>query len=191
MQRTAKFIEAMAAYDNDRTDVARRLMEQAADQGDSVACFTVALWCRDGEGGPVDLKSSKKWMARFEAIAEDGDPEAQWDLGQCYRFGDLFRVDIKRANHWLERAAEAGYGDAQHHLAWYIETGQYNYPEDAEEAAVWYERALAQGHPQTLYMFALRKFENGQPTEEAIRLLALAVEKGFQPAADVLQSYRQ
>jgi TPR repeat protein len=190
MQRSAKFHEAMAAYENDRADLARRLMAEAAEEGDSVACFMLARWCRGGVGGPVDTKTSAAWMVRLEEMADGGDIDAQWVLGQSCRLGDLFPRSIERANYWLERAADAGHAEAQYRLASYMETAQYNYPEDPDEAALWYERAFAQDHPQALYRFALKKFRNGQPTEEAIALLRKAADKGFKPAEDVLHSYR-
>ena len=110
-------------------------------------------------------------------------------MGQNYRFANLLPLNIERANYWLERAAEGGYGEAQHHLAWYFETGQYDYPVDLATAQKWYQRAFEQEHPETLYLYAVRLFRDGQPTEEAIRLLRRAADKGFKQAEHVLQSY--
>lgn len=187
--RSHLFIEAMDAYDDGHPDVALQLMEKCANQGDPVACFTVALWYKSGEGSPVNLERSAYWLARLEDLAERGNPEAQWELGQHYRFANLFPMNIDRANFWLEEAANAGCGSAQHHLAWYLETGQYNYAVDPSNAALWYQRAFEQEHPETLYMFAVREFWGGKPTANAIRLLRRAAEKGFKQAADVLAAY--
>lgn len=189
--RSPLFLKAIDADDGDQSALALRLMEECADQDDPVACFTMALWYRDGERGPVNLELSAKWLARLEDLAEQGDPEAQWEVGQNYRFANLFPLNIERANYWLERAAEAGYAEAQHHLAWYFETGQYDYPVDATAAAIWYQRAFEQDHPETLYLFAVKQFHNGQPTEEAIELLRKAADKGFMQAVDVLHSCMQ
>jgi len=179
----------MAAYDSDNTKLALDLMEKCAEQGDPVACFLVALWYRDGEGTVVNIKRSVHWLARLERLADEGNAEAQWELGQHYRFGNLYPQEIHRANYWLERSAESGYAEAQHHLAWYFETGQYDYPVDRDAAETWYRCALMQEHPETMYLFACRKFCNGQPTEEAVMLLKKAAEKGFKQAAEVLRSY--
>ncbi len=187
MQRSAKFFEAMNAYDADKLECALLLMEECAEQGDPVACFTTALWYRNGEGAPINLKRSAYWLARLEKIAEAGNIEAEWELGQHYRFGNLFPLNIERANHWLEQAADGGCGEAQHHLAWFLETGQYGYPVDPSAAAMWYQRAFEQEHPETLYMFAIKQFRDGQPTEAAIKLLKKAAEKGFKQAAYALR----
>jgi uncharacterized protein len=176
----------MDAYDNDELEIAARLMEECAEQGDPVARFTMALWNRDGDGVPINLERSKHWLVLFEELAEQGNLEAQWELCQHYRFGNLFELNIERANYWLERAAEADYGEAQHHLAWYFESGQYGYPIDPQAAASWYQRAFEQECPETLYLFAMRQFLNGKPTEAALDLLRKAADKGFKQAAHVL-----
>jgi uncharacterized protein len=103
MQRSAKFLEAMDAYDDDQPELALCLMEECARQGDPLACFTTALWYRNGEGVPMNLERSTKWLARLEELAEQGNLEAQWDVGQNYRFANLLPLNIERANYWLER----------------------------------------------------------------------------------------
>lgn len=189
MNRSMKFLEAMAAYNSDDESQALRLMEECAEVGESAACFTMALWCAGKEGMPLDQARSSHWLARFEELAENGNLEAQWDLGQNLRYGNVVPRDIERANEWLERAAEGGYGEAQHQLAWYYETGQYDYPVDANEAAKWYQRAFEKEHPETLYLYAIRLFHEGQPTEDAIKLLRKAADKGFMQAEHMLRSY--
>jgi TPR repeat protein len=120
----------MNAYDSGYAEEALILMEACARNGDPVACYLAALWCSNGEGTRADEERAQHWMMHLEQIAHGGDLEAQWEIGQHYRFGDLFPLDLGRANYWLERAAEGGYGEAQHHLAWFYETGQYGYPVD-------------------------------------------------------------
>lgn len=190
MKRSAQFLEALAAYDSDNAPLALRLMEQCAEAGDPVACYTTALWCKNGDGTPADSKRCAYWLRRLEQLAEDGNLVAQYELSGMHRWGDLLPLNVELANHWLERAAEGGYGEAQHHLAWYYEYGQYDYPVDPEAAAMWYQRAFEQEHPETLYLFAVRQFIDGEPTEEAIRLLRKAADRGFKQAEHVLNSYR-
>jgi len=189
MGRSAQFLEAFDAYDSGDTERALRLMICCAEQGDPVACFTVALWYRDGEGVRTDIGSSQKWMGRLESLAKEGNIEGQWELGQHYRFGDLFPKDISLANYWLERAAEGGWADAQHHLAWYLETGQYGFPIDPKAAEEWYRRAFEQGHPETIYVYAMRAFHDGQPTPQALALLRSAAKKGLKQASEVLSAF--
>ena len=189
MSRSTQFSAAMRAYDEDRNEEALRLMEQCANSGDPVACYLVAYWYRNGEGATANLKRSAEWLHRLEGLAEGGNGEAQWEIGQHHRFGNLLELNIERANDWLERAAESGWGEAQHHLAWYLETGQYGYVQDKQAAEQWYQRAFQQEHPETLYTFALREFQGGKITEKAIALLRRAADKGFKQAEDVLREY--
>lgn len=189
MQRSAKFFQAMDAYDNDQPERALLLMEECAQEGDPVACFTAALWHENGEGTPANSTRRAYWMQRLVTLAEQGDLEAQWELSGKFRWGNLLPTSYERANYWLERSAEGGYGEAQHHLAWYYETGQYDYATDNIAAAKWYQRAFEQENPETLYLYAVRLFRDGQPTDEAIQLLKKAAEKGFKQAEYVLNSH--
>ena len=141
--------------------------------------------------GLPQARSTAKWIGCLEELAAQGNTEAQWELGQNHRFGNVVPLDVELANFWLERAAEGGWAEAQHHLGWYFETGQYNYPVDPESAETWYRRAFEQEHPETLYLYAIRAFRDGRPTEEAIRLLGKAAGKGFIDAEEVLKSYVQ
>ncbi len=178
-QRPAKFLEAFNAYNEGRFETALRLMEECASDGDPVACLAAAQWHGAGKEYPLNNKRSEYWLNKLEELAETGNPEAQWEFGQSYRFGNLLPLDIERANYWLERAANSGNADAQHHLAWYLEAGQYRFPIDVELAKKWYERAFAQDNPETLYLYAIRDFENGKPTAKSIQLLRKAAEAGF------------
>lgn len=189
MSRSEEFLSAMAAYDEGRNADALQLVERCALRGDPVACYLAALWHRNGEGTAVNEVQSERWMRELEKLAESDNAEAQWELCQYLRFGDVFPLDIKRANHWLERAAENGWGEAQHHLAWYLETGQYGYVQDRQASEGWYQRAFALGHPETIYAFALREFKDGKITEKAIALLKSAADKGFKQAAHVLSEH--
>ena len=147
MPRSEAFAAAMLAYDEGNEMGALELMEACAGQGDPVACYLAALWSLDSEGVPPDPERSRKWRQRLVASAESGHSEAQWELSCKYRWGNLFPADLQIANYWLERAAEGGWGEAQHHLAWYLETGQYGYAVDQSAAEAWYRRAFEQGHP--------------------------------------------
>ena len=190
MARSEKFAAAMEAYDEDRASDALRLMESCAADGDPVACYLAALWHRDGEGAAPDARKSEHWLKELMRLAQAGSVEAQWELSSNYRWGELLPVDLTEANHWLERAAENGWGAAQHHLAWYLETGQYGYAMNREASEMWYRRAFEQEHPETLYNFAMREFKGGRITEKAIALLTKAAGKGFKQAAHVLREHR-
>lgn len=183
------FVAAMDASDAGCQTEAVKLMERCAMTGEPVACYFMALWYRDGDGVPVDAAESQRWMSELVRIAKSGNAEAQWELGQFLRFGNVFTCNVVSANYWLEQAANNGCGEAQHHLAWYLEAGQYGYAMNIETAERWYQRAFAQGHPETLYLYALREFTNGEITSKARALLERAADNGFQQALHVLSKH--
>lgn len=191
MKRATKFLAAMEAYEADDEALALKLMEECARGNDPVACFTTALWYQEGVGASRSRERCQHWLDQLQAIATEGNTEAQWELGQHFRYGNLLPLDIDRANNLLELAAQGGCGEAQHHLAWYMETGQYGYLIDPVSAAAWYQRAFEQRHPETLYLYAAKLFCNGQPSEAAIKLLTEAAANGFKPALEILRTSTQ
>lgn len=190
MPRSETFRVAMQCYDDGKDQEAFELMEACAGNGDPVACYLAAWWSFNGEGVSPDIERSKKWFQSLVELADSGHPEAQWELSCKYRWGNLVPADVESANHWLECAAANGWGEAQHHLAYYLETGQYGYAVNREDAEEWYRRAFEQDNPETLYTFALREFKDGKLTEKAISLLTRASDKGFRQAAHVLREFR-
>jgi|GEM_PF-3589931 len=186
MGKSSKFLAAMDAYDADDAALSRHLMEECALSGEPDACFLMALWC--SEAMPPDQVNAHLWLSMFVELAENGNLDAAWNLGQSHRFGDLVQQDIALANYWLERAAKGGHAEAQHHLAWFYETGQYDYPLNQSLAEDWYRKAFEQGHPETLYEFAMRQYEDGKPNQTGLELLIAAANKGFKQAEHVLRA---
>src|SRR3954466_8335467 len=52
-------------------------------------------------------------VAIWRPIAERGDADAQFNLGQAYRLGRGVPIDLGAAQLWFERAASKGHVDAQ------------------------------------------------------------------------------
>lgn len=52
-------------------------------------------------------------VAIWKPLAEKGDPDAAFNLGQAYRLGKGVQLDLAQAQIWLERAARKGHVDAQ------------------------------------------------------------------------------
>ncbi len=185
------FDEAMSAYDDGLLLRAITLMEQCARSGDPVACFLVALWYREGSESKENLDASDAWLLRLRQLAVDGNAAAQWELGQHYRFGNLYPVDVDEANRLLERAAHGHNADAQFHLSCFLQAGSFGFTQDVASASHWFDRALEQGHPEATYMYALAHFVDGRPTENAIQLLRASADKGFRQAQYILQGLLQ
>lgn len=84
---------------------------------------------------------------RFWDLALVGHPVAQINLAQMYREGLGIPVEPQVARHWVELAATADHPLAQYRLGELYETsaGGGATSVDLQAAALWYERAAAQG----------------------------------------------
>ena len=77
-------------------------------------------------------------------LAEQGNPDAEWQLGVLYHDGDGLPKDDTLAVQWFQRAAEQGYVRAQSTLGAYYWAGR-GVPQDFSKAYFWSQLALAQG----------------------------------------------
>jgi len=77
-------------------------------------------------------------------LAEDGDAEAQFNLGVMYDDGEGVPQDYKEAFKWYTKSAEQGVAEAQHNLGWMYDKGE-GVPQDQKEAVKWYRKAAEQG----------------------------------------------
>ena len=77
--------------------------------------------------------------------AEQGDAEAQFNLGVCYYTGKGMERDESEAVKWFRKAAEQGYANAQYNLGSCYRTGIGTEP-DQREAVKWYRKAAEQGN---------------------------------------------
>jgi len=86
----------------------------------------------------------KKTITDLKIRAEQGDVEAQKNLGNIYIFGEGVPKDAVEAVKWWRMAAEQGYDKAQNNLGLSYERGE-GVPKDMVEAMKWYRKAAEQG----------------------------------------------
>ena len=79
------------------------------------------------------------------ALAEQGYPLAECQIGYFYYDGLGVEKDLEKAVWWTRRAADHGDRDGQCNLAWFYEDG-IGVEQDLEQAAFWYRRAALQDH---------------------------------------------
>ena len=87
--------------------------------------------------GPISLQDLRK-------MAEQGDPDAQWNLGVRYHHGDGVPQNDAVAVKWFQRAAEQGYVLAQGALGADYWAGR-GVPKDLSKSYFWSSLAMAQG----------------------------------------------
>ncbi len=79
------------------------------------------------------------------ALAEQGYPLAECQIGYFYYGGLGVETDLQKAVYWTRRAADHGDRDGQCNLAWFHEDG-IGVEHDLEQAAFWYRKAALQEH---------------------------------------------
>lgn len=167
-------------------DVARgtALLEKAAEEGNPVANFQLAVQSLSGE--KPDLLTGYKYLL---SAATGNMVEAQNELGLLYLSGKLAAADSAAGIAWLTRAAQGGYPQAQNNLATLYERGVAGVPQNIENAGQLYSLAANQGHgPATLSL--ARLVYGGVGTKEdpvkAWALASLAEERGVEDAKKLL-----
>ena len=83
-------------------------------------------------------------VGKIRRLAEEGDPEAQYELGLLYRNGRDAPENYDEAKEWFELAAEQGDAYKQYYIG--MRNRGDGVPRDNEEAMRWFRLAAEQGH---------------------------------------------
>jgi GAF domain/Sel1 repeat/PilZ domain len=92
----------------------------------------------------ADHNRQVTFLADLQKLAEEGNADAQWQLGARYHNGEDVPQDDIVAMQWFQRAAEQGHPTAQSALGAYYWAGR-GVPQDLTKAYFWSTLALAQG----------------------------------------------
>src|SRR5437763_3427568 len=128
-------------------------------------------------------------IAVWRPLAEAGDADAQFNLGQAYRLGRGVPLDLSAAKLWFERAARSGHVDAETTLG--LLTFQNG---DRVEGLKWLKAAADQGEPRALLVYGTALFNgDGVPQDRvlAYALVSRAAAQGLGPAKDTLAQLDQ
>ncbi|MCX8114594.1 MAG: sel1 repeat family protein, partial [Burkholderiaceae bacterium] len=99
-----------AAYQAMDYAKALALYRKAAERGQRVAQFNLAVMLITGEGAPADPKQGIAWLRKS---ADNGMARAQYSLGVFYERGEHVPRSLAEATAWFLKAAEQGWRDAQ------------------------------------------------------------------------------
>ncbi|MES2904992.1 MAG: SPOR domain-containing protein [Pseudomonadota bacterium] len=135
----------------------------------------VVAW-QDGDPG--------KATAIWRPLAENGDADAAFNLGQAYRLGRGVPADSSAARRWFERAAKAGHLDAQVSLGLLLfDVG------DRSAALMWLGRAADRGDPRALLVTGTALFNGDGMKSDPVRgyaYVSRAAAQGLAPAKTTL-----
>ena len=90
---------------------------------------------------PAPIRSR---VTAYRKAAEQGNADAQFNVGVMYANGRGVPQDYAQARDWYRKAAEQGNADAQFNVGVMYANGQ-GVPQDYGQALVWYRKAAEQG----------------------------------------------
>lgn len=94
------------------------------------------------------FSTSPVWPGEFEDTlkkADQGDAEAQFNLGSLYLDGEGVPQNSKKAVLWYTKSAEQGYSNSQMMLGTMYTSGE-SVPQDHIQAMYWYKKSAEQGN---------------------------------------------
>ena len=143
--------------------------------------------------GAVDVAAGTEELVELRRLAEQGDADAQYNLGVMYDNGEGVPEDNAEAVKWYRMAAEQGHAGTQFMLGLMYAYGD-GVPEDDAEAVKWYRMAAEQGHAGTQFMLGVM-YNNGEGVpEDYVRAYAwynLAAAQGNEPAVKAKDGLRE
>ena len=128
-------------------------------------------------------------VAIWKPLAEKGDADAAFNLGQAYRLGKGVVIDLSQAQNWLEVAARKGHVDAQTTL------GLLLFQNGNRVAAMrWLKLAAEAGEPRALLMVGTAMYNGDGVPEDPVKAYAYisrAAAQGLDPAKATLADMDQ
>ena len=126
-------------------------------------------------------KATQQSLEPTAKLAEKGNAEAQYKLGEMYENADGVAHDYTKAAFWYRKAAEQGLADAQTNLALLYKNG-LGIPQDYAQALVWDRKAVDQGHARAQNNLGMAYYEGkgvSQDYSQAVAWFRKAVEQGY------------
>jgi uncharacterized protein len=121
----------------------------------------------------------------WRPLAESGDADAQFNLGQAYRLGRGVTINLGAAKTWFERAASSGHLDAQTTLGLLLfQNG------DQQQGLKWLRRAAEQGEPRALLVYGTALYNGDAVTQDRLlgyAFVSRAAAQGLGPAKETLE----
>src|SRR5919107_1283661 len=111
-------------------------------------------------------------VAIWRPLAEGGDADAQFNLGQAYRLGRGVTINLSAAKTWFERAATSGHLDAQTTLGLLLFYNGDGVTQDRLLGYAFVSRAAAQGLSPA--KDTLEQLDELMPAADRQKALALA-----------------
>lgn len=123
-------------------------------------------------------------VAIWRPLAEAGDPDASFNMGQAYRLGRGVLVDLGTAQTWLEQAARKDHVDAQTTLGLLLfQNG------NQAEGLKWLKKGSEKGDPRAMLVYGTALFNgDGVPQDPVLgyAYVSRSAAQGLEPARSTL-----
>jgi hypothetical protein len=120
----------------------------------------------------------------WRPLAEKGDPDAQFNLGQAFRWGRGVPANLAAAQTWYERAAGQGQMDAQ------VILGLMLFQNGDHAAGLhWLKAASEKGEPRAMLVYGTALYNGDGVPQDAVlgyAYVSRAAAQGLQAAKDTL-----
>lgn len=125
-------------------------------------------------------------VAQWRGPAVAGDADAQFNMGQAYKFGRGVPADLAQAEEWYRKAALQDHPQAEENYGLALfENGK------RLQAAEWLEKAAARGAPRAQYVLGTMLFNGDAVTKDWVRAYALIVRASAQGLPQAATSQAQ
>lgn len=128
-------------------------------------------------------------VAIWRPLAEKGDTDAEFNLGQAYRLGRGVPINLAAAQRWFEKAAGAGHLDAETTLGLLLfQNG------DQAEGLKWLKKAAEQGEPRAQLVYGTALYNGDGVAEDKMlgyAMVSRAAAQGLAPAKETLAQLDQ
>jgi TPR repeat protein len=123
-------------------------------------------------------------VAIWRPLAEAGDPDASFNMGQAYRLGRGVLVDLGTAQSWLEKAAQKDHVDAQATL------GLLLFQNGNQTAGLkWLRLAAEKGDARAMLVYGTALFNGDGVTQDPVlgyAYVSRSAAQGLEPAKNTL-----
>lgn len=123
-------------------------------------------------------------VAIWRPLAERGDADAEFNLGQAYRLGRGVPLDLSKAKSWFEKAADAGHLDAETTLGLLLfQNGEH------AEGLKWLRRAAEQDEARALLVYGTALYNGDGVAQDHVlgyAYVSRAADQGLAPAKETL-----
>lgn len=151
------------------------LIASAAPQSPKSVRAGIDAWQRSDYAGAVAI---------WRPLADKGDPDAQFNLGQAYRLGRGVPINLAAAKSWFERAASQGHVDAETTLGLLLfQNG------DQPAGLKWLKKAADQGEPRAMLVYGTALVNGDGVTQDpalGYAYVSRAAAQGLEPAKETL-----